>query len=144
MISYYTSMVLLTLLLQPNRYAMYKSALVLFLIVTSNYIMATYTDYGYSFYESAVGCEVVYLILLTLTTPLHKSKLLFTVTIISLLWNLLYIITESELIQDFIYNNYEIFNIILFECLFYYCLSTTRLYLWASKYLNNIKRKFTT
>jgi len=139
MVSYYTVLLLLTLLLQTSKATVYKTTITLILVTTNVYIMKTYGSYGLSVYESAVRCELIYLLFLCLTVRLHKSKTLFAVTLVSLVINIAYLITDSTAVQYFIYDNYKIFNIILFECLLFNCINTTRVYIYLKRYLNNIK-----
>ena len=120
-------------------FTVYKTTITLILVTTNVYIMKTYGSYGLSVYESAVRCEIVYLLFLCLTIRLHKSKTLFAVTLVSLVINMIYLITDSTAVQYFIYDNYKIFNIILFECLLFNCINTTSVYLYLKRYLNNIK-----
>ena len=144
MISYYTSMLLLTLLLQTSKDAVWRNLITLVLVITSDRIIDTYIDYGFSFYESIISCELIYLLFLLLTVKIHKSKALLVVTLASIAWNLIYTMTDSETIKAFIYSNFSLFNLILFECLLYSNITSVRPYIVISKYLNNIKRKFTT
>ena len=138
MISYYTTLLFLTLILQTNKKDVLRTAVTIFVVGTSDYMMESYMSYGYSIFQSAIRCEVVYLILLVATLPLHKSKMLFFVTITSLSWNILCIVPTPIYLQDFIYISYETLNIILFECLLYSCVNTTRVSMFMKRYLNDM------
>ena len=139
MVSYYTTLLLLTLLLQTNRRDALKTIITLLIVCTSTFIMDYYTSNGYSIFQSAVRCELVYLILIIATVTIHKSKMLFVVTITSLVWNILCVVPTTVFIQNFIYTFYQPLNIILFECLLYSCMNTTRPSVFVKKYLNDIK-----
>ena len=139
MVSYYTVLLLLTLFLQTDKTAVYKTIVTLILVISSVYIMKYYSSHGLSVYESAVRCETIYLVFLVSTIRLHNSWVLFAVTLASLLGNVVYLVTDSYTIQYFIYDNYKLFNIILFECLLYNSINTTRVYLYLKKYLNDMK-----
>ena len=141
MVSYYTTLILLILLLQTKKITVFRTLITLVLVSTNGIIMDSYLDQGYSVYESAVRCEIIYLIFLVFTVNLHKSIVLFALTLVSLLVNTIYLVTNSMDIKLFIYHNYKLFNLILFECFLYYSVNTTRVYLALKKYLNTIKDK---
>lgn len=139
MVSYYTVLILLTLFLQTSKTAIYKTTVTLILVISNVYIMKYYSSYGFSVYESAVRCETIYLVLLVFTIRLHNSWVLFAVTLASLLGNVVYLVTDSYTVQYFIYDNYKLFNIILFECLLFNSVNSTSVYLHLKRYLNDMK-----
>ena len=139
MVIYYTTLILLILLLQTKKITVFRTLITLVLVSTNGIIMDSYLDQGYSVYESAVRCEIIYLIFLVFTVNLHKSIVLFVLTLVSLLVNSIYLATNTMDIKLFIYHNYNLFNLILFECFLYYTANTTRVYLALKKYLNTIK-----
>ena len=101
--------------------------------------MDYYASNDYSIFQSAVRCELVYLLFIIATVTIHKSKMLFFVTITSLVWNILCVVPIPVFIQNFIYTFYKPINIILFECLLYSCVTTTRPSVFVKKYLNDMK-----
>lgn len=139
MVSYYTILLLIALFLQTSKTAALRNIVTLVLVVSSVYLMKNNASYGYSVYESAVLCETIYLVFLVFTIRLHKSWVLFAVTLASLIGNVSYLVTDSYTIQYFIFDNYKLFNIILFECLLFNCINTTSVYLHLKRYLNAMK-----
>ena len=138
MVSYYISLLLLTLVLQTTKTDVIRTSIAILLVTVDSFIIQGYMNYGYSLFESVVRCDILYLIVLTFTTPFHKSKMLLFVVVISLLWNTLCTLPTPIYLQDFIYSSYETLNIILFECLLYSCANTTRVSIFMKMYLNDM------
>lgn len=137
---YYSMLFIILLLVQKTAKGRWLTLIFLGLTILSSPIIDGYMEAGVGFYESAYLFEVFSFLILLIGYPKHSNNTALLLVAISFLYNLTYTMTDSIVLENLIYENYEVFNIILFECIVCLCFIETKVYRYLKDNFNGEER----
>lgn len=124
-VSYYIILLLVSLFYQKSREGRDLNLITIVMTVVASVLpMCSYIT-NISLQDMAIINEILNIILALITYKYHKNKFIFVPLTLSLFINYSYSVVASYEYRYFIYDYYNIINIILFEMLLYNCIRYT-------------------